>query len=119
MTQSRVRHDALLLVVDNLDGIVLDLLVVALDNRLHLTAVGSGVPKVGKHRDWLVTCRLRADLLAVDYNLGMKDLLVYALVNVVADSPDKHTLRESGDLARWDKTVHLSVEGMADVLTVD
>ena len=119
MTQSRVRHDALLLVVDNLDGIVLDLLVVALDNRLHLTAVGSGVLKVSKHRDRLIACRLRVDLLAVDYYLGMKNLLVNALVNVVAYSPDKHTLRESGDLARRDKAVHLSVEGMADVLTVD
>ena len=93
MTQSRIRHDALFLVADNLDGIVFDLLVVALDNRLHLTAVGSGILKIGKHRDWFVACRLRADLLAVDYYLGMKYLLGYTLVNVVADSPDKHTLR--------------------------
>ncbi len=40
----------------------------------------------------------------------MKNLLVDALVEVVGDSPDKHTLRQSRDFARRDEGVHLGVE---------
>ncbi len=65
-----------------------------------------------------ISCCLSLDLVVVNDNLGMKNLLVDALVEIVGDSPDKHTLRQSRDLARRDKGVHLGVEGVAHILTV-
>ena len=49
----------------------------------------------------------------------MKYFLLYALVEVVADRSDKHALCQCRYFACRDKTIHLGVERMAHVLTVD
>ena len=50
--------------------------------------------------DRLINLCLSRHGVIVNHNLGMKNLLVYALVEVVAYSPYEHTLRESGDFTR-------------------
>ena len=49
----------------------------------------------------------------------MENLLLDALVEVVADRTHEHALREAGNLARRNERVHLCVDGGGDVLTVD
>ena len=75
--------------------------------------------EVCEYRYRLVAVCFRLDLRAVNHYLGMKYLLDYALVDIVTDRADEHSLRESGNLARRNEAVHLRVERVAHILTVD
>ncbi len=90
-----------------------------MDYSLHARLVGGVVMEVCEYRNRLVAVCLRFYLRAVNHYLGVKYLLVYALVDIVTDRTDEHSLRESGNLARRNEAVHLRVERMAHVLTVD
>ena len=57
--------------------------------------------------------------VGVNDNLGMEDLLLYSFGEVVGNGAYKHTLGESANLARWDETVHLGIDGRRDILTID
>ena len=58
-------------------------------------------------------------LVGVNDNLGMEDLLLDTLVEVVGNRTDKHTLGKSANLARRNETVHLGIDGCRDILPVD
>ena len=118
MAQCRVCHYALFLVGDDLDHIGFHLLVVALDNRFHTGFVRGVVLEIGEYGYRLVTVGFCFDFFTVNDNLGIKYLLVYALVDVVTNCAYEHSLCQSGNLARRDKTVHLRVDGVAHILTV-
>ena len=49
----------------------------------------------------------------------MEYLLLYAFIEVVGYGTDKHSLCQCGDFAWWNKAVHLGVERMTHILTVD
>lgn len=105
------------LILDYLPDLRLYTVVVVLYHPLHFALARHLVDKTVDDRDFLVAFSLPPYLVVVNDNLGMKNFLVDALVEVVGDSPDKHTLRQSRDLARRDEGVHLGVKGVADVLT--
>lgn len=118
MLQALVTSDALQLVLDNQLDIFLDLVVVVLNGLLH-AVVAIGILEVVDDRDWLIIAFLSLYLVGVNDNLGMEDLLLYALGEVVGNRADKHTLGESANLARRNETVHLGIDGCRDILTVD
>lgn len=49
----------------------------------------------------------------------MEYLLLYALVEVIGNRADKHSLGESANHARRNETVHLGIDGCRNILTVD
>ena len=116
--QVLVISDAFQLVLDNLLDILLDLVVVVLYGLLH-TVVAIGILEIVDNGDRLIVALLSLDFLGIHDNLGMEYFLLYALGEVVGNRADKHTLGESANLARWDETVHLGIDGCRDILTVD
>ena len=68
------------------------LVIVALNLGFHARFVWSIIVEVSYYRDWLVSGGFLIYRVTVNHNLGMKNLLVYALVEVIGDSTDKHTL---------------------------
>lgn len=118
MLQVFVTSDALQLVLDNLLDILLDLVVIVQNSLLH-AVVAIGILEIVNDRDRLIMAFLSLYLVGVNDNLGMEDLLLYALGEVVGNRADKHTLGESANLAWRNETVHLGIDGRRDILTVD
>ena len=118
MRQLRVCLDAPDLVGDNLPDLVLDAVVVGVDLLMH-GVVAVLIGEVDDLRNLYVTGGLPPDLLVVHDNLGMENLLLDTLVEVVGYRPDEHALREVGNLACWNKAVHLGVDGDGGLVPVD
>lgn len=108
--QQRVRRDTAYLVENDFFDLLLDAVVIVLYGTLHHALSGRFVDEGVYDRNLRIPRGLRLDLVVVNHYLGMKDLLVYALVKIVADGTDKHTLRESRDFARRNQAVHLGIE---------
>ena len=118
MLQILVSSDAFQLVLDNLLDVLLYLIVVVLNSLLH-AVIAIGILEIVNDRDRLITTFLPFHFVGVNYNLGMEDLLLYALGEVIGNGAYKHTLGESANLARRNETVHLGIDGCRDILTVD
>jgi len=104
--------------VRQLRDLVLDAVVVGVDLLLH-GVVAVLVGEVNNLRNLHVTGGLPLDLLVIHDNLGMENLLLDTLVEVVGYRPDEHTLREVGNLACRNKAVHLGVDGDGGLVPVD
>ena len=98
MRQLRVCFDAPDLVGDNLPDLALDAVVVGVDLLLH-GVVAVLVGEVDDLRYLHVAGGLPPDLLVIHDNLGMENLLLDTLVEIVGYRPDEHTLCEVGNLA--------------------
>lgn len=118
MLQVLIVGDTPQLVLDNLLDVLLDLVVVVLNSLLH-AVVAIGILEVVDDGDRLIMAFLSLYLVGIHDNLGMEDLLLYALGEVVGNGAYKHTLGESANLARRDETVHLGIDGCRDILTID
>ena len=118
MLQVFVTCDALQFILDNLFDILLDLVVIVQNSLLH-AVVAIGILEVVDDGDRLIMAFLSLHLVGVNDNLGMEDLLLYALGEVVGKRADKHTLGESANLARRNETVHLGIDRCRDILTID
>ena len=116
--QILVSSDALQFILDNLFDVLLYLIVVVLNGLFH-AVVAIGILEVVDDRDRLKMAFLSLYFVGVNDNLGMEDLLLYALGEVVGNRSNKHTLGESANLARRNETVHLGIDGCRDILTVD
>ena len=116
--QLRVCLDALNFVGYNLPDLVLDAVVVGVDLLLH-GVVAVLVGEVDDLRNLHVAGGLPLDLLVIHDNLGMENLLLDTLVEVVGYRPDEHALREVGNLARRNEAVHLGVDGNGGLVPVD
>ena len=116
--QILVSGDALQFILDNLLDILLYPIVVVLNSLLH-AVVAIGILEVVDDGDRLIMAFLSLYLVGVNDNLGMEDLLLYALGEVVGNRADKHTLGESANLARRNETVHLGIDRCRDILTID
>ena len=118
MFQIIVVGNTLQLVSDNLLDFLLDAPVILLHRFLH-AVVTVFVREVGNDGYLLVGFLLALHLLGIHDNLTVENLLLDTLVEVVGHRTDKHSLRQSGNLARRDKRVHLRVDGGGNVLPVD
>ena len=94
-------------------------MVVIVQNSLLHAVVAIGILEVVDDGDRLIMAFLSLYLVGVNNNLGMEDLLLYALGEVVGNRADKHTLGESANLARRNETVHLGIDGRRYILSVD
>ena len=81
--------------------------------------VGGVILKISQYRDGYISGFLRLDFFGVHNNLGMENLLGYALVDIVADSAHKDSLRQCRDFTLRNQAVHLRVYGVAHIVTVD
>ena len=118
MLQVLIVGDTPQLILDYLLDIFLDLIVVVLYGLLY-AVVAIGILEVVDDGDWLIMAFLSLYLVGVNDNLGMEDLLLYALGEVVGNRSNKQTLGETANLAWRDETVHLGIDGCRDILTVD
>ena len=116
--QILVSSDAIQFILDNLFDVLLYLIVIVLNSLLH-AVVAIRIQEIVNDRDRLIMAFLSLYFVGVNDNLGMEDLLLYALGEVVGNRADKHTLGESANLARRNETVHLGIDGCRDILTVD
>ena len=118
MLQVLIIGDTPQFILDYLLDIFLDLVVVVLYGLLH-AVVAIGILEIVNDRDRLIMAFLSLYLVGVNDNLGMEDLLLYALGEVVGNRADKHTLGESANLAWRNETVHLGIDRCRDILSVD
>ena len=84
MLQVFVTCDALQFVLDNQLYILLDLVVIVQNSLLH-AVVAIGILEVVDDGDRLIMAFLSLYLIGVNDNLGMEDLLLYALGEVVGN----------------------------------
>lgn len=91
MLQVLIVGDTPQFILDYLLDIFLDLVVVVLYGLLH-AVVAIGILEVVDDGDRLIMAFLSLYLVGVNDNLGMEDLLLYALGEVVGNRADKHTL---------------------------
>ena len=84
MLQVFVTCDALQFVLDNQLDILLDLVVIVQNSLLH-AVVAIGILEVVDDGDRLIMAFLSLYLVGVNDNLGMEDLLLYALGEVVGN----------------------------------
>lgn len=113
-----IARDALQFLLHNLLHLFLDTPVVRLHRFFH-AVVAVLVREIGNDRNFLVGTFLPLHLLGIHHNLAVKNFLFDTFVEVVGHRTDKHSLRQSGNLARRDKRVHLRVDGCRNVLPVD
>ena len=92
MREFGISLDAFDFVSDNLLDLVLDTVVVRINLLLH-GVVAVLVGEVNNLRYLHVTGGFPLDLFVIHDNLGVENLLLDALVEVVGDRSDKHTLR--------------------------
>ena len=118
MLQVLIVGDTPQFILDYLLDIFLDLVVVVLYGLLH-AVVAIRIQEIVDDGDRLIMAFFSLYLVGVNDNLGMEDLLLYALGEVVGNRADKHTLGESTNLAWRNKAVHLGVDGSGDILTID
>ena len=105
-----VACNPLQLLSDNLLHILLDAPVIRLHRFLH-AVIAVLVRKVGNNGYRLVGLFFPLYLLGIHDNLAMENLLLDTFIEVVGHGADKHSLRQTGNLARRDKAVHLRVDG--------
>lgn len=110
--------DALDFVGDNLFDLVLDAVVVRINLLLH-GVVALLVGEVDNLRYLHIAGSFPLDLLVIHDNLGMEDLLLDALVEVVGDGSDKHSLRQVADFGCRNKAIHLGIDGNGCLVSVD
>ena len=84
MLQVFVTCDVLQFVLDNQLDILLDLVVIVQNSLLH-AVVAIGILEVVDDGDRLIMAFLSLYLVGVNDNLGMEDLLLYALGEVVGN----------------------------------
>ena len=84
MLQVFVTCDVLQFVLDNQLDILLDLVVIVQNSLLH-AVVAIGILEVVDDGDRLIMAFLSLYLIGVNDNLGMEDLLLYALGEVVGN----------------------------------
>lgn len=84
MLQVFVTCDALQFVLDNQLDILLDLVIIVQNSLLH-AVVAIGILEVVDDGDRLIMAFLSLYLIGVNDNLGMEDLLLYALGEVVGN----------------------------------
>ncbi len=101
MLELRVRSNAYFLLFDDVFHLLLYGAVVGLDSLFHIL-IAIIVNECVDCRYWLVCRFLCCYLIGVNHNLGMENLLVDALSEIVRYSTDKDTLRQCRDFARWD-----------------
>ena len=118
MLQVVIACDALQFILHNLLHLFLDAPVVRLHRFLH-AVVAVLVREIGNDRNFLVGTFLPFDLFGIHHNLAVENLLLDALVEVVGHRTDKHTLRQTGNLAWRNERVHLRIYGGGNVLPVD
>ena len=118
MLQVLIVGDTPQLILDYLLDILLDLVIVVLYGLLH-AVVAIRIQEIVDDGEFLITTFLSLYFVGVNDNLGMEDLLLYALGEVVGNRADKHTLGKTTNLARRNETVHLGIDGRRDILTVD
>ena len=118
MLQVVIACDALQFILHNLLHLFLDAPVVRLHRFLH-AVVAVLVREIGNDRNFLVGTFLPFHLLGIHHNLAVKNLLFDTLVEVVGHRTDKHSLRQTGNLARRDERIHLRVDGGGNILPVD
>ena len=118
MLQVLIVGDTPQLILDYLLDILLDLVVVVLNGLLH-AVVAIGILEVVDDGDRLIMAFLSLYFVGINDNLGMEDLLLYALGEVVGNRSNKHTLGESANLTWRNETVHLGIDGCRDILSVD
>lgn len=93
MRQLRIGGYPYCLIKYNLLNISLDAVVVILHGLFHDALAGGFINEIIDNRDWLIGIGLSLHPIIVHDNLGMENLLVNALVEIVAYRSDKHTLR--------------------------
>ena len=118
MLQVLIVGDTPQLILDYLLDIFLDLVVVVLYGLLH-AVVAIRIQEIVDDGDRLIMAFLSLYLVGVNDNLGMEDLLLYALGEVVGNRADKHTLGKTTNLAWRNETIHLGIDGRRDILSVD
>ena len=118
MHQFGISLDTLDFVGDNLLDLVLDAVVVLFNLLLH-GVVAVLVGEVDNLRNLHVTGSFTLDLLVIHNNLGMENLLFDALVEIVGDCTDKHSLCQVTDFGSRDKAVHLGIDGNGSFVAVD
>ena len=118
MLQVLIVGDTPQLILDYLLDIFLDLVVVVLYGLLH-AVVAIRIQEIVDDGDWLIIAFLSLHLIGVNHYLGMEDLLLDTLVEVIGNRAYKHTLGESANLAWRNETIHLGIDGCRDILTVD
>ena len=118
MLQVVIACDALQFILHNLLHLLLDAPVVRLYRFLH-SVVAVLVREIGNDRNFLVGTFLPFDLFGIHHNLAVENLLLDALVEVVGHRTDKHSLRQTGNLARRNERVHLRVDGGGNILPVN
>ena len=117
MLQRRVVLDTLQFITYNLLDLILDAIVVVADSLLH-DVIAIGIGEVCDDGNWLIAFHLCIHLGRIHHNLSMENLLLNTLVEVVGYRADKHSLRQSRNLAGRDKAIHLRVDGSGNVLSV-
>ena len=88
MLQVLIVGDTPQLILDYLLDIFLDLVVVVLYGLLH-AVVAIRIQEIVDDGDWLIMAFLLLYLVGIHDNLGMEDLLLYALGEVVGNRADK------------------------------
>ena len=118
MREFGISLDAFDFVGDNLLDLVLDTVVVRINLLLHgiITVL---VGEVDNLRYLHITGGFPLDLLVIHDNLGVENLLLDALVEVIGDCTDKHTLRQVADFGSRDKAIHLGIDGNGSLVAVD
>lgn len=118
LTQHRIVLDSFQLLGDDLARFSLDTFVVFLHDLFH--AVDSVlVRKVGDERYLPIFGRFGFDFGAVYDNLGMENLLVDPLVEIIRYGSDEHALRECRNLRLRYEAVHLCRYGGGGIVAVD
>ena len=118
MLQVLIVGDTPQLILDYLLDIFLDLVVVVLYGLLH-AVVAIRIQEIVDDGDRLIMAFFSLYLVGIHDNLGMEDFLIYAFGEIVGNRADKHSLRQTTNLAWRNKAVHLGVDGSGDILTVD
>ena len=118
MLQVLIVGDTPQLILDYLLDIFLDLVVVVLYGLLH-AVVAIRIQEIVDDGEFLIMAFLTFHLFGINNYLGMENLLLYALGEVVGNRTNKHTLGESANLAWRNETIHLGIDGCRDILTVD
>ena len=105
-----IARDALQFLLHNLLHLFLDTPVVRLHRFFH-AVVAVLVREIGNDRNFLVGTFLPLHLLGIHHNLAVKNFLFDTFVEVVGHRTDKHSLRQTGNLARRNERIHLRVDG--------
>ena len=104
-----IARDALQFLLHNLLHLFLDTPVVRLHRFFH-AVVAVLVREIGNDRNFLVGTFLPLHLLGIHHNLAVKNFLFDTFVEVVGHRTDKHSLRQTGNLARRNERIHLRVD---------